>query len=150
MITIKSVKKRNGNTVDFDEKKIGIAVLKALKEVNEFKEDITSLTSSANRIADSAVKNLAIKLTTKDSIGKVKFDSNNATLEDVDIELIQDSVEDSLMGFGYHDTARSYITYRYQHAKNRETAANLINIDKAMGEYLNGADWRVKENSNIK
>jgi anaerobic ribonucleoside-triphosphate reductase len=64
------------------------------------------------------------------------------------VEEIQDIVEDTLMDLGCHETAKSYILYRDQHRKLRDSKSVMVDVENTMTEYLNRSDWRVKANSN--
>jgi ribonucleoside-triphosphate reductase len=63
------------------------------------------------------------------------------------VEEIQDSVENILIEFGYIKTAKSYIIYRNNHEKVRNSYT--VNIPKLIEDYVAQGDWRVKENSNM-
>lgn len=60
------------------------------------------------------------------------------------VEEIQDIVENTLMDSGYHDVARSYITYRYTHNVMRGNTT-----DEKILTLINGVNEEAKqENSN--
>jgi len=63
------------------------------------------------------------------------------------VEALQDLVEQILLNSPFIRTAKAYILYRDQHARNREMVekADVDRIDN----YLNRLDWEVKENSNM-
>jgi ribonucleoside-triphosphate reductase len=63
------------------------------------------------------------------------------------VEDIQNIVEETLLASPFKRTAKAYILYRDQHARNREMIqkADLDLIDS----YLDQLDWRVRENSNM-
>ncbi len=123
---VQSVRKRDGRVVPFAPERIATAISKAVREAGP---------------ADAPVEELTQKVV--------------ATLEaryvglfgPPDVEEIQDIVEEVLMKAGLADAARAYILYRHQHKQLRELKAL---IDPSLVEqYLNGSDWRVKENSNM-
>lgn len=64
------------------------------------------------------------------------------------IETIQNRVEEVLVATGYWATARAYIVYREQHARLRSLKHTLVDVESAMGEYLDQRDWRVNANAN--
>ncbi len=64
------------------------------------------------------------------------------------IEQIQDVVEQALISSNYYKTARAYIVYREQHGRLRQDKQTLVDVGKAMNEYLNQDDWRVNANAN--
>ena len=101
MSTIQKIKKRNGEIVDFDPTKISHVTAKAFVAVtgNKHENDVLAIT-------DQVVAEL---------------EALYAAREDVPtVEGVQDMVERAIMQRGYFDVAKSYIIYRYQHAKQRE------------------------------
>ena len=122
-----TVKKRNGNIVPFDSKKIETAIIKAFQSIGrEFPDQYTF---------NKLILNIMSRL-----------DFNDGQVE---IEAIQDVVEAVLAESGYFDVAKSYILYRKQHSNIREAAKNVINYSDLMNGYLDRLDWRVKENSTV-
>jgi len=119
------IRKRDGRLVSFETGKIKTALTKAGQATGEFSDDIaTSLTmhvlTTAQSVLDKAIPT---------------------------VEQIQDIVEDVLLASEFKKTAKAYILYRDQHARNRQIAKNA-SIDK-IDSYLTGLDWKVKENSNM-
>lgn len=102
MSVTQKIKKRNGTIVDFDQEKISLAVQKAFLDVLKDPH-----TDEAKEIATDVAKNIVHAYTA----GAAQLPS---------VEEIQDTVERSLMERGYFDVAKSYIIYRYEHAKIRE------------------------------
>ena len=100
MTTLSKTKKRNGTIVDFNQEKIVSAVSKAFLEVlqdahvDESKE-IAALVTNAIELKYAGTANIPT------------------------VEEIQDLVEHALMQRGYFDVTKSYIIYRYEHAKER-------------------------------
>ena len=82
--------KRDGSRVDFDVAKITLAVEKAMRAVEEFKE------GEPAKIANSVVNMLE---------KSYKEDSSY----EVTVERVQDCVELALMESGYHNVAKAYI-----------------------------------------
>ena len=101
------VKKRNGSIVDFVPQNITIAVQKAF-----------AATLGEAREEDS----VAITRAVVDAID-LKF---GGTAFIPTVEDIQDLVENALMQRGYFTVAKSYIIYRYEHAKKRQEAREAI------------------------
>lgn len=101
MTTLQKIKKRNGTIVDFNHDKIVSAVSKAFLEVlnDAHAED-------ARSIGEAVVAAVKLRYAGTAAIPTV--------------EEVQDLVEHSLMDRGYYDVAKSYIIYRYEHAKIRE------------------------------
>lgn len=114
------VRKRNGNIVIFDKKKITIAIQKAMLEVN-------INTNNAYGITDSVYE-------------KIK-DKN-----EVSIEEIQDIIEEILM-INYPTVAKAYILYRDERKRKRESAKHPL--DESVIGLLNLNNKEVMdENSN--
>ena len=124
---LKEIKKRDGRIVPFDQEKITKAIFKAGESTEEFNY------RKARELSSKVTKEL-----------EKKYD--NETIPGV--EEIQDTVEHVLIGSEYHDTAKAYILYRDQHARIRDIN-ELIDSDKLMENYLDQADWRIKENANM-
>ncbi|HEY4512083.1 MAG TPA: ribonucleotide-diphosphate reductase subunit beta [Candidatus Paceibacterota bacterium] len=93
--------KRDGSRVDFDVAKITLAVEKAMRAVEEFKE------GEPAKIANSVVNMLE---------KSYKEDSSY----EVTVERVQDCVELALMESGYHNVAKAYILYRDHRAQMRK------------------------------
>ena len=124
---MKSVLKRDGEIVPFNIKKISNAIQKAFESTGESKNS-------------KLCQELAGKVESKlDEM----FPKGTAT-----VEQIQDIVEETLMGNGYHRTAKAYIVYRKQHDDLRSFASLISNFE-IIDKYLDESDWRVKENSNM-
>ncbi len=119
------IRKRDGRLVPFDSSKITTAILKAGKATGEFGEEL------ASQLSSKAVS-LALKV----------FEQGPITVEDV-----QDIVEEILIASPYRRTAKAYIIYREQHARLREIS-NQMDIE-LVDQYLERADWKIHENSNM-
>ncbi len=119
------IKKRDGRVVSFDPNKITMAISRAGQVTGEF--------------ADAMARRLMIRVL---NLSQTLF--GEVTPE---VEEIQDVVEEVLLASPYKKTAKAYILYRDQHARNRELArmADLELIDS----YLDKLDWKVRENSNM-
>ena len=85
--------------VDFDREKISLAIEKAFIAVRGGIDKV-----KLKEITDSAV---------------ILID-NKFTEAIPPVEAIQDAVETNIMENGFHDVAKAYIVYRYQHSKIRE------------------------------
>ncbi len=64
------------------------------------------------------------------------------------VEHVQDLVEQALLDAGHTGTARAYIAYREQHARLREDARTVVEVESSVNEYLDRSDWRVNANAN--
>jgi ribonucleoside-triphosphate reductase len=124
---ISKIKKRNGKIAPFDREKIAEAIWKAAQSVGG-KDKKTS-----ERLARKVVTVLEYKFGEK---------------EIPTVEEIQDIVERVLIKSGHARTAKSYILYREQKAKIRETKHVFVDAINTISEYLDQSDWRVRENSN--
>ena len=126
MPTIKHIKKRNGDIVSFDAKKITAAIQKANLES-------TDETFSAHRL-ETLTHCVEKLIANQDTPG---------------VEFIQDAVERVLIKNNYASTAKAYILYRAEHAKLREAQADLMDIYSEL-TYQNAKDADIKrENANI-
>lgn len=93
-VMIKTVIKRNGDVVDFDRDKIYRAINKANNETQEM----------AQEEIEDAVQDVIAKMTE----------------ETLEVERIQDLVEETLMLHQHTQTAKAYILYRSERAKERQ------------------------------
>jgi len=119
-----SVKKRSGEVVPFDVKKIFDAIRAAVAVTNEVSDaDIVKITQDV------------LKRLEKKYVGCVP-----------DVEGIQDVVVQTLMDAHAYKTAESYIIYRQKRAETRKSLVDAVTV---IGDYVSEADWRVKENANI-
>lgn len=118
---VKEVIKRNGKSQKFSELKIRRAIMNANDEVPE-KEKATL-----------------------DEINKIVRKIKSLKDSSINIELIQDMIEDSLMDLKRFELARKYIIYRYIHNVGRD----LTNAEVSVLSLINGTNKEViNENSN--
>ena len=102
--------KRNGTEVPFEQNKISNAVFKAFKETEESKNlDIAKI--QADIIAEMVVAEIKERDIAKPTV-----------------EMIQDMVEENLMKHGFTKTAKAYILYREQHAKERSRKEQILDL----------------------
>ncbi len=122
------VVKRDGAVAEFNIAKISLAITKAFEATGKnYNPDIIDL--------------LALRVTA-DYQKKIK--EGKITVED-----IQDSVESVLSEAGYGDVAKAYILYRKQREKIRNLKSTMLDYKALVDNYLQVADWRVKENSTV-
>ena len=116
------VKKRNGNSVSFEKKKIVEAILGAMKETGE------TNTIVANRIANI--------------ISKMECD-------EISVEEIQDIVEEKLMASKMKKVAKAYIRYRYKKEVAREQKDTFFNAisEKLEARNVQNQNANVDEHS---
>jgi len=119
------IHKRDGRRVPFNAGKITSAITSAGRATGEFDDGV------AERLT-LRVMNLAHQM----------FAGREPTVEG-----IQDIVEEVLLASPHKQTAKAYIIYREQHTRMREivSAADVRLVE----QYLERADWKVSENSNM-
>jgi len=110
---ISKIRKREGDIVTFDRKKITKAVLKAVKEVNG---DVDSVPEISNKVVRSLEKKYS-----KDLIPRIGD--------------VQDIVEVSLMDAGMVDVAKAYILYRQKRRELREAKSSIGVVDELKLSY---------------
>ena len=125
--TVSRIKKRDGNITDFVQDKITNAVYKAMES-----HGLTD-NGAATTVSD------IVTFMLEEKFGGYTIPS---------VEQIQDIVEMVLMKRGYHDIAKSYILFRERHKEIREAKKTGINLERLIKDYINDADWKIKENSN--
>ena len=125
--TVSRIKKRDGNIADFVQNKITNAIYKAMES-----HGLTD-NGAATTVSD------IVTFMLEEKFGGYTIPS---------VEQIQDIVENVLMKRGYHDVAKSYILYRERHKEIREARETGINLERLIKDYINDADWKIKENSN--
>lgn len=115
-----TVIKRNGSVVDFDIKKIEQAIEKSRAETMEFEsKEVYKLSKKVKLMIDSAsVKNSA-----------------------VEVEIIQDKVEEVLIAENLPKTAKAYILYRSERAKERERDLFKKRVNLKPYEYPELAEY---------
>ncbi len=118
---VRTITKRDGRVVLYDETKIANAILKALTAAGE--DDAASAARLANEVGEALAERLG---------------QNSYRIED-----IQDEAEKALMRCGYEEAAKKYILYRDRRTHVRESNTALM---RACDEITN-ADAR---HSNLK
>ncbi len=119
-----SIKKRSGEVVPFDAKKIFEAIKSAVAVTREVSDaDIVKITQDVLKRLDK------------------KYAGQTPNVED-----IQDIVVQTLMDSRAYKTAESYIVYRQKRAEIRDSLVDAVAV---IDGYVSEADWRVKENANI-
>ena len=126
-IMIKSIIKRDGRVVLYDQHKIASAILRALEVSGEGHAD------DAARVANAVENEL----------------ENRFSAQAPNIESIQDTVERQLMNHGFNSAAKAYILYRANRTRAREANMTLM---KTIDEITN-IDARIsdmkRDNANI-
>ncbi|MFP4460735.1 MAG: ribonucleoside triphosphate reductase [Thermotogota bacterium] len=122
------IRKRDGKIAEFQINKIQKAIQKAFNATESaYNEDILQL--------------LALRAVSKSQ--------SQITDNIIDIEKLQDNVEEVLEESGFTEVAKAYIIYRKQHQNIRELNKDMLNFSSTVNDYLEKADWRVKENSTV-
>lgn len=125
---ISTLRKRDGKIVPYDNFKIANAIFKAAESVGG--KDFGMALALTKAIENKIQK---------------RFHSNSIPA----VEEIQDIVEKVLIEEGHAKVAKTYILYREQHRKMRDTENLVLDINGTMNGYLKQEDWRVNENSNV-
>lgn len=126
-LSVRKIKKRDGRIVDFNQRKISSAILKAMRSVGEVNEEkAESMAEQVTQILDK------------------RFDGHTVP----SVEEIQDIVEEVLIKNRLVAVAKAYILYRDLHNKIR-SINSLVDSDELVVNYIQRLDWRVKENSNM-
>ena len=121
---LESIKKRSGEIVPFDAKKIFEAIKAAVAVTREISDaDIVKVTQDVLKRLDK------------------KYSGQIPSVED-----IQEIVIQTLMDSHAYKTAESYIVYRQKRTEIRNSLVDAVEI---IDGYVSEADWRVKENANI-
>lgn len=118
-IGISFIIKRNGEKVEFDQKRIEIAIHKAF-----LSENVSNQT-----VAQALAEEVATKV--KENIG----DADTAQ-----VEFVQDIVEEILMLRGHHKVAKRYILYRELHKQERFQQIQTRIREKKLEVVINGAE----------
>jgi len=125
---IKHVKKRTGDIVLFDKKKIEEVIYKALTATDE-----------GGKVLSRQLCSRVVKILNR------RFKKE----EIPDVEQIQDVVEEVLILENLVETSKAYILYREQRKELRESRIVTGEAISLVDEYLKEKDWEVKENSNM-
>ena len=123
---IRSIVKRDGRVVLYDESKIASAILKALEAAGE------GNAADAARVANKVGERL-----------------EQMPQETPRIEQIQDTVEQTLMHEGFENAAKQYILYRAERTRIREAKTSLMkSIDEITNVDARMSDMK-RDNANI-
>lgn len=128
--SISSVQKRNGRTVPFDHTKIESAIARAFR-------------ACGHEQVDSTARGL-----TKQVVGILETEVASGKFTAPSIEDVQNVVERVVITNGFAEVAKSYILYRKARSDVRALKKATIDAEQIVEHYMNGTDWRVKENSN--
>ncbi|MBN1873430.1 MAG: ribonucleoside triphosphate reductase [Anaerolineae bacterium] len=129
-MTVTQIMKRDETVVEFDRKRIENAMYAAARAVGngEGRPWAETLSWAVVAILNERV---------------------NGTGRIPHVEEIQDIVEEVLVKSGNQKIAKAYILYRQKRAEARATERMLLDSEKLVEDYLQRADWRVNENSNM-
>ncbi len=99
MTTLNTIKKRNGDIVEFNKEKIVLAITKAF----------TTVKGTSNQALVSSISDRVMEILEQSFVEHIPG-----------VENVQNVVEKVLMEAGFFDVAKHYIIYRYEHTKQRE------------------------------
>lgn len=119
-----TITKRDGTEVPFDSSKIKAAAFKALQAVGIQSEAI------ADTVTEDVVKHI------------------ETYAEHPTVEYVQDLVETALAKRGLTQAAKEFILYRDQRRRDRKGKGPQVDIYSLVDGYIDGSDWRVRENAN--
>lgn len=130
-MTFSQIIKRDGSVQAFDRKRIENAIFAAARAVN----------SGAGRSW--------AEMTSYSVLGLLAQRCEEAGISTPNVEQIQDIVEEVLSKSDHFDIAKAYILYRQQRHDLRTGKRIILDGEKLVDDYLQEADWRVSENSNL-
>ena len=117
-VNFQQIRKRNGDLVPFNAKKITDAILNAARATGEFdRPEARRLTIRVLSLAQAVIEHPV-----------------------PEVEEIQDLVEDALLASAHKKTAKAYILYREQHALIRKMTREAD--VKIIDQYLGHLDWK--------
>ncbi len=125
---INLIRKRDGRLQTFKQDRISSAILKAFEAVGD--PDIAKADEVARRVCSTL---------------RIFFRGDKVPT----VEEVQDLVENKLIEMEYTEVAKAYILYRDQHAKLREAKTLFQDALELVDTYVDKADWRINENSNM-
>ena len=125
---LQKIKKRDGQTVEWDQLKITNAIFKAITATGQGDGEISK------RLSEKVAQILSRR-----------FKEN----EIPHVEQVQDIVEEVLILDGLVETAKSYILYREQRRRVREAMAVVDESSEMVDKYLRELDWQIQENANM-
>ena len=114
--------KRDGKITEFNSEKIKIAISKSAEKIGEMSEQ------DIDRITEIVVNKC-----------------ERLSVDQINVEQIQDLVEDTLLKSKFNRTAKSYILFRDQRTRNRDNKSKLL---KDIAKKLNGTNI-VNQNANL-
>jgi len=129
-MSLSQIVKRDGSVVSFDRKRIENAIYAAARAVR---------TGESRQWAETLSWAVV-------GILEERFGRDGCVPH---VEETQDIVEEVLIKSGNPRVAKAYILYRQQRAEARATKQMLLDSQKLVDDYLDKADWRVSENSNM-
>jgi len=124
---VKFVRKRGGRLAEFDQNRVANAIEKAFQAVD--RENASKSEGLSSQVVATLEKRFG-----EDGVPTV--------------EEIQDIVEEWLIKSKFVEVSKAYILYRRQHADMRKLAF-LLSSDDIVDNYLDGTDWRIRENANM-
>lgn len=129
---IQTIRKRSGQTVKFNTSKIRTAITKANRDVKNTDPTAKTLTKAdIENVLERVLKSL------------------ENTDQEINIELVQDTVEKVLANHGFFEVSKSYILYREKHRQQREATQKLMEQYKEL-LFADAKDSEIKrDNGNV-
>jgi ribonucleoside-triphosphate reductase len=121
------VKKRDGRIVEFDRERITTSIFKAADSVGGDDR------KRAQEVADESVKRLVEKYNDKETVKTTE---------------IAEIVKNTLIEMGHGKTSIAFDLF-LQLRNQIKNIKSLIDADSLIKDYIDMADWRIKENSNM-
>ncbi len=125
----KTITKRDGKIVPFDDSKIRAAIQGAARDVG----------NSEKRMNETDIDYVTTKV----------VEQLNPRKHAVTVEHVQDLVESTLIEYGFAATAKSYILYRADHARRRDISGALMDIYNALTFSPAKTEDMKRENANV-
>lgn len=125
----KTITKRDGKIVPFDDSKIRAAIQGAARDV----------ANSEKRMNETDIEYVTTKV----------VEQLNPRKHPVTVEHVQDLVESTLIEYGFAATAKSYILYRAEHARRRDISGALMDIYNALTFSPAKNEDMKRENANV-
>lgn len=127
-MSLQSIIKRSGESVQYDRDKIYNAIAGANRDA----------TSIQNMLSAEQMQTIVLSV-----------EKELQLLDSVNVEQIQDIVENKLMEYGFYDVAKQYIVYRENHAQRRKVQKDLLSTYHDIFFIESGKVDSKRENANI-
>ncbi|MDD5433171.1 MAG: ribonucleoside triphosphate reductase [Candidatus Pacebacteria bacterium] len=126
--SIQKIRKRDGTLAEFEQKKITLAIAKAMEASGQENREISQI------VSDKVVQLL-----------ERRFREEQIP----EVEQIQDIIEEVLILEEQVEAAKAFILYREQRRQIREAEVISDEAVEIFDKYISEMDWQVKENANM-